>query len=436
MFMEMKMDSKQFEKIVGYRREFHKYAETGWHEIRTSARIAEILTGMGYENILVGEDAVDINAIVKAVRLTEEEKNLEMQRAVKQGANKEIVKKTHGYPGVVAEFDTGKKGPTIAFRADIDALPYQEPYEEGFRPFDEGYISVNNNTVHACGHDGHTAIILGLAEEIIRNKEKLNGKIKLIFQPAEETFSGAESIVSKGHLDHVDYFIGLHLALSGENKPLSSNTIACGCDDFLTDCQLDVCYEGVSAHPCGASQEGKNALLAACTAALNLHSIAPHEQGLFRVNVGEIHAGVCANTIAPNAFIRVEYRGENNQIAKYGRNRVMTIIESAASMYDLKYNVIDFGEVPTAKSDREVMDFVKKSAEKIDWFKKIYYIGNVGGTDDATVMMKAVQDKGGKATYLGLGTDVTEPVHNAKFDFDEDVLRAGVELCMNIIFLI
>lgn len=427
------MDNEQITRNINYRREFHKYPEIGWKEIRTSARIGEILDGMGYEEIYMGPDAVDINAIIEPVRLTEEERNREITRALKQGADEDFVKKTGGYPGVVAVFDSGIEGPTIAFRADIDALPYEEPHKEGYRPFDEGYISVNKGAVHACGHDGHIAIVLGLAEEIMKNRDTIKGKIKLVFQPAEETFSGAESIVSKGHLDDVDYFIGIHLALSAENKPLLSNTIACGNDDFLSDCQLDVYYEGVSAHPAGAAQEGKNALLAACTAALNLHSIAPHEEGLFRINVGEIHAGVAANTIAPNALVRVEYRGENNEIAAYGRKRVMTIIDSTAAMYDLDYNIIDYGEVPTAKSDREIMDLVKESADKVDWFKKIYYTGNVGGTDDATVMMKRVQDNGGKATYVGLGTDITSPVHNANFDFDEEVIEASIKLFINLI---
>lgn len=116
--------------------------------------------------------------------------------------------------------------------------------------------------------------------------------------------------MDKGHLDDVMNFIAVHIALSAENKPLPSHTIACGCRDFLSDRQLDVYLEGKAAHPCGASQEGKNALLAACSAALNIHSIAPHEEGLCRVNVGEIHAGVCANTIAPNAMMRIEYRGQ------------------------------------------------------------------------------------------------------------------------------
>lgn len=296
-------------KLSEYRREFHKYPENGWHEFRTSARVAEILTGMGYE-VAMGPDVIEPASVGEPERLTQEQVKAEMERAVAQGANPDFVARTNGWPGVMAVLDTGRPGPVSAMRFEIDCLPYDEPQKAGYRPFDEGYLSCNPQSVHACGHDGHTAIGLGIAGELQKRKEHLCGKIKLFFQPAEETFYGAQSIVDKGHLDDVMNFIAVHIALSAENKPLPSHTVACGCRDFLSDRQLDVYLEGRAAHPCGASQEGRNALLAACSAALNIHSIAPHEAGLCRVNVGEIHAGVCANTIAPNAMMRIEYRGQ------------------------------------------------------------------------------------------------------------------------------
>jgi len=271
---------------------------------------------------------------------------------------------------------------------------------------------------------------LGIAERLTVEKDKMVGKIKLIFQPAEETFYGAQSIVDKGHLDDVDNFIAMHIALSAENKPLPSNTIACGCKDFLSDRQLDVYFEGKAAHPCGASQEGKNALLAACSAALNIHSIAPHELGLCRVNVGEIHAGVCANTIAPNALMRLEYRGQTPEISDYAGKRVFAILDGAATAYDLSYKYVDYGEVPAGASDDEMMAVVQRAAEKVPWFKKVYFEGNVGGTDDAAVMITKVQQHGGKGTYVGIGTDTTSPVHNARFDFDENCLLPAVDMCI------
>lgn len=417
-------------KFTEYRREFHKYPENGWREIRTSARIAEILTDMGY-TCLMGPDVVNVDSVIRLVRPDEEEMAEVMKRAVEQGADLAFVEKTRGIPGVIAELDTGKEGPVTAFRFDIDCLPYDEPKKEGYRPYDEDYASCNPESVHACGHDAHTAMGLGIAEGILKKKAAYRGKIRLIFQPAEETFCGAISIVDKGHLDDVDNFLAMHVALSAENKPLPSHTVACGCKDFLSDRQLDITFHGRAAHPCGASQEGKNALLAACSAALNLHAIAPHEQGLTRVNVGELHAGIAPNTIAPNAFMVVEYRGETPDICAYLEERVFDILDGSAKAYGMEYTYEDYGEVPAGKSDDAMMDVVRRAAVKVPWFEKIYFEGNVGGTDDAAVMMTRVQKNGGKGAYIGIGTNTTQPVHNAEFDIDEDCIDAAIDLCLN-----
>ena len=418
-------------KFIAYRREFHHYPELGWRELRTSARIAEILEEMGY-TCLMGTDVLH-EPTIAFERLSDEEKEEEKKRALQQGARPEYVERTEGYPGVIAELDTGKEGPVTAFRFDIDCLPYQEPFKPGFRPFEEGYISCNEGRVHACGHDAHTAIGIGLAEAMLQKKESLRGKLRFIFQPAEERYNGAQAIVDKGHLDDVINFISIHMALTAEGRPLPSHTICCGCRDFLSDCQLDVTFNGRAAHPCGASQEGKNALLAACTAALNIHTIAPHEAGLCRFNVGILKAGVVVNTIAPNAFMSIEYRGQTQEISRYARKRVFDVLEGAARSYDLDYTVDDLGEIPAAQSDEAMMEVVQRAAEKVPWFTKIYFDGSIGGTDDASVMMNKVQENGGTATYAGIGTDTTQPVHNAEFDLDEDAIPAAIDMLVHAV---
>ena len=416
-------------QLTAYRREFHHYPENGWREFRTSARVAELLTEMGY-TVAMGPDVIEPSSVGEPERLTPEQVQAEMDRAVRQGANERFVAMTQGWPGVMAVLDTGREGPVSAMRFEMDCLPYDEPEKPGYRPYDEGYLSCNPKSAHACGHDGHTAIGLGIAQALMERRDQLRGKIKLFFQPAEETFYGAQSIVDKGHLDDVMNFIAVHIALSAENKPLPSHTIACGCRDFLSDRQLDVYLEGRAAHPCGASQEGKNALLAACSAALNIHSIAPHEAGLCRVNVGEIHAGVCANTIAPNAMMRIEYRGQFPEISAYAGTRIFDILDGTAKAYDLTYHYVDYGEVPAGASDYAMMEIIQRAANKVPWFEKVYFEGNVGGTDDAAVMITKVQQNGGIGTYVGIGADATNTVHDPEFDFDEDCLQAAVDLCV------
>jgi len=416
--------------FIQYRREFHKYPENGWREIRTSARIAEILTDMGYR-VLMGPDVVNWDTVIDLVKPSAEELEMLKKRAVEQGAKPEFVEMTCGIPGVIAEFDTGAEGPVTAFRFDIDCLPYDEPQKAGYRPYDEGFCSVNPESVHACGHDVHTAVGLGIAYKLLDKKEQLKGKVRLIFQPAEETFSGALSIVDKGHLDDANYFISLHVAIAAEGTPIKSHVIACGCKDFMSDRQLDVTFHGVPAHPCGSSQDGKNALLAACTAAINLHAIAPHGEGMHRINVGKIEAGVAPNTIAPNALMVVEYRGVTRNITEYLGRRVMDVIEGAARMYDLEFTIDDYGEVPAGKSDDAMMEVIQRAAKKVPWIEKVHFEGNVEGTDDAAAMLTRVQQNGGIGTYIGIGTNTTNPVHNAEFDLDEECIPAAIDLCIS-----
>ncbi len=415
------------QQYIEYRREFHKMAEPSWQEVRTSARIAEILMRFGVDQVLTGEEVVNPESIKPPVDISEKTRKAGMERAISEGAIKSIVEHAEGYPGVIGVIKCQKPGPTFAFRFDIDALPYGEERASGFRPVDEGFASVHH-CVHACGHDAHTAIGLGLAKEIMEHKEDYCGTIKLIFQPAEETIYGAISIVDKGHLDDVDVFMAIHVAISAENEPLPSRSLAGGCKDFMSNRELEVTFHGRAAHPCGAAQEGKNALLAACTAVMNLHSIPPHEKGLTRVNVGKIHGGVCSNTITPECTIDLEYRGTEKVISDYLEKRVFEILDGAAKMHDLTYSVVDHGEVPAGASDDALMEMVAEEGSKIPWFEKIYVEGNLGGTDDAAAMMNRVQEHGGLATYIGIGTDTTEPLHNPKFDIDEGLIDTQIPL--------
>ena len=412
------------------RREFHKYPEAGWQEIRTSARIIEILESIGVPEILVGREILDLDLLATGpgIDLSEETRAANMKRAVSEGAGEEYVRRTEGYPGVIGIIDTGKPGPVYAFRFDIDCLEYDEFDGEGYRPSDEGYRSIHPGRVHACGHDGHTSIGLSLASLIMEDLDSYKGRIKLIFQPAEENYLGAASIAARGHLDDVDQMMVVHLALSAENQPLKSHSICCGVRDFMACRQLDVTYHGVAAHPCGAAQEGKNALLACCSAALNLHAIAMHEKGLGRVNVGVIRGGEVTNTICPECTICLEYRGQYREISEYMGRRVFDILDGTARQYDMDYTYIDYGEIPAGICSDEMMEWVQEEAAEIPWFEDIYFEGNVGGSDDAAVMINYVQDRGGVGTYIGIGTDTTGPVHNPKFDFDEECLPATVEL--------
>lgn len=430
--MEVTLYSKELQsKLIEYRRDFHKYAEVKWTEFRTSSKVAEKLLELGIE-VKMGLDIVE-----KGFQFSypsDENIEKEIQRAIDQGANKDIIKQMDRITGVVGIIDTKKEGPTIAFRFDMDAMPIIESDEEKHFPKEKGFRSINEGYCHACGHDGHTAIGLGVAEILMSIKDTLKGKIKLIFQPAEEGGGGARGIVKRGVLDHVDYFFAGHIGLTKlDGLGLKSRGIICGVKDFLDNRRYNITYTGKAAHPCGDPHAGKNALLAAGTAALNIHAIAPHSEGMMRVNVGILRAGVSRNTIAPNAYLEIEIRGENDTVANYGQDKMLSIVKGVAATYEIECDIEHVGSTPSAESDDEAIELVLNCAKEIGWFKEFEPIGSVGGTDDASDMIRSVQKNGGRGTYIGLGADFAGGFHHHAFDFDESVMLPSVELFVKLV---
>ena len=149
-----------------------------------------------------------------------------------------------GLTGVVGTYDTGRPGPTVAFRVDLDALPVHESTESTHLPAREHFTSTRPGRMHACGHDGHAAIGLGLARVLPALLKNGRGKIKLIFQPAEEGCRGAKSMVAAGVLSDVDYYFATHLGIS----LTETGAVACGTDHILATTKLDATFHGVAAH--------------------------------------------------------------------------------------------------------------------------------------------------------------------------------------------
>ena len=268
-------------RMVAVRRDFHKYAETGWHEMRTSSIIAKRLSELGYE-VLVGDRVCkrDARMGVPSEQILSES----YERAKKQGADPDFIEAVEGgMTGVIGILRCGE-GPTVAMRFDIDALGVIESKDADHIPEREGFTSVNDGSMHACGHDGHAASGLGVAEVLMQIKDKLHGTVKLIFQPGEEGLRGAKSIVANGHLDDVDYVLGSHT--TGEDD--EGSDITPGSYGSLASYKYDVTYRGVSAHAGGSQQLGKNALLAAAAAVTNLYAIPRHSKGASRINRGRI----------------------------------------------------------------------------------------------------------------------------------------------------
>ncbi len=416
------MDKLELEKLcatmVERRRDFHRYPETGWTEFRTTAKIAEIMNSLGYELKMAGEFIIPDSVMGREIDVKRE-----MERARSQGASSEWLEITGGYTGLSAELDTGRPGPVVALRFDIDCVDTDESKDENHLPVKEGFLSVNPGRMHACGHDGHMSIGLAVAEYVATHKNLFRGKIRFLFQPAEEGVRGGYAMTQAGLLDDVDYFIALHLGLG-----VPTGTIYSGTHGFLCTTKIDAKFTGKGAHAGAEPNEGKNALLAAASAALNLHAIAPHRDGPTRINVGVLNAGEGRNVVPPTALMKIETRGATEKLLHYVYDRTISVLRGAAAMYGCTVEISKQGEANTADSDRELIDIICAAARETTGVSEVFDDHLMSGSDDACWMMKRVQDHGGKATYIGLGATISAGHHNSNFDFDEACLPIGCEM--------
>ena len=404
------------------RRDFHKYAETGWFEMRTSSIIARKLSELGYE-VLVG-DAVckkdERMGVPSEAKLKES-----YLRAQEQGADTEFLKATEGgMTGVIGILRCGA-GPTVAMRFDIDALGVFESKDEEHIPAKEGFASVNEGSMHACGHDGHAASGLGVAAVLMKIKEHLHGTIKLIFQPGEEGLRGAKSIVANGHLDDVDYLLGSHVTGYDAEK----NDVTPGSYGSLASCKYDVVFRGLAAHAGGSPQDGKNALLAAATAVTNLYAIPRHAAGATRINVGRLIAGSGRNVICDEAFMELEVRGETTEINDYVDKYAMRILKAASEMHDCTMEVKLMGAAQSIVADEEFSRHVASVCkEKLGLKVSDKLLLKLGGSEDFSYMSNCVLGHGGKASFIRVRTEKAGVSHGRTFDFGEGYMTKVVKV--------
>ncbi|MFN2362818.1 MAG: M20 family metallopeptidase, partial [Halarsenatibacteraceae bacterium] len=264
-------------EMIGWRREIHMNPELGFEEEETAELISRVLTEL------------------------------------------EIPHQT-GIAGTGVVGLIGDSGPVIGIRADMDALPIQE---QG----DKEYISKNDGKMHACGHDGHVATLLGLAKAAVELGDELEGRIKLIFQPAEEGPGGAKPMLEAGVLSEpeVDYMLALHIWNDNEVGTIGTKTggFFASSDEF----DLDILTE--SAH--GASpHEGNDAIVVASELVQALQSVVsrnidPTDSAV--ITVGKIEGGYRRNVIADKVRLEATIRALNTEVRELLEKRIKDIIE-------------------------------------------------------------------------------------------------------------
>ncbi len=408
--------------MVACRRDLHKHAEAAWTEFRTASIVAGKLQQLGFE-VQVGDHVVDGPSMMGVP--SEAELLRHAERAVGQGADKTWVDRMQGgKTGVVGVMRFGRPGPTVALRVDMDANDLVETDDSKHRPAREGFASVNRAAMHACGHDGHTAMGLGVAEILAGCRDKLAGTLKLIFQPAEEGVRGAKAMTARGVVDDADYIIGAHLGVNLRK----TGQVACRTEGFLATTKFDAVFTGVPAHAGAAPETGRNAILAAATAILNLHAIPRHSEGASRVNVGVVQGGTGRNVVPAHALIKVETRGETTRINEYVYAEAVRIVEAAAAMQGVKVAMQLMGGAAGCLNDAALVERIEAVAKRQKLFSEFLPAGNIGGSEDCTYFMERVQQRGGQAAFVMIGTELMAGHHDCFFDFNEEALVPGAAL--------
>jgi aminobenzoyl-glutamate utilization protein A len=410
-----------YPEAVEWRRSLHRCPQPSWLEFYATAFVAEKLSGWGYD-VKQGRDVV---AEDKLLLLPGPEKlKEEYDRALKAGANEKFLAPARGgFTGVVAILKGDLPGPTVGFRFDLDSNEVTEAQDTNHHPARQGFGSQNPGYAHMCGHDIHTATGLLLAKYFADNRKTLQGTIKLIFQPNEENLSGAAAMIETGVLDGLNYIIGGHIGLALKETGLISFNI----HSFLALSRFEVTFTGRPTHAAASPEQGKNAMLGACNAITNLYAIARHSQGATRINVGYLQAGSAWNVIPDKAYFRMETRGVTNELNEYMVEKARDVIDGAAKMYGLSVEMKPAAVAVVAESSPELIALAERVAKTLPSVKQVVPSAPFNASEDITLMMERVQQKGGKALVALFGTPTHGGHHNSTFDADETVIRNAAE---------
>ncbi len=380
--MNIKDEVKELkDEVVRLRRDFHMHPELAFEEERTSQIV---------ENYL-------------------KELNLEV--------------KTHiAKTGVVGLLRGKDEGPTILLRADMDALPIEELNDIPYR-------SVNKGVMHACGHDGHTAMLLVAAKVLSHHREEIKGNVKFVFQPSEEKDpGGAIKMIEEGVMEnpHVDKAFGLHL---GNMIPVGIIGIKEGVLTAEAD-RFKIKIIGKGGH--GAyPHTSVDPVIVASHTVLALQQIVSRETDPVQpivLTVGKIHSGDAFNVIPETAELLGTVRTLDKNIARSVPEKMERIAKYIAEAYRGKAKLeYHFGYPPLVNSKEETQ-YVIEIAKQVVGEKRVVTVPvSMGGEDMAYFLEKA------KGAFYWLGSmnkekGLDKPHHSAYFDFDEDALPIGVEM--------
>lgn len=324
-----------------------------------------------------------------------------------------------GKAGIVATLGNGE--PVFLLRADMDALPmYEETNCE--------YVS-NNGATHSCGHDAHTAMLLGAAKILKKYESELNGTVKFMFQPAEELLQGAKDMIENGVLESpkVSAAMGQHIMSGEKDNRIGHIYIARGDASTSADAYT-IKITGKQSHG-STPEKGVDAVIIACHIAIGLQTVLAREissKDDCVLLVGKIEGGATVNTTGGNAEIQVSIRTTKNEVREFVNKRVKEISEGIAATYRAKAELIHTMQAPSVFNDLNMVDEFKDYISEVTGAEKVHIVEAMKGTEDFAYVSKEVP-----SLFVMLGAGSTDEGymynnHNPKFNIDETVLATGV----------
>lgn len=367
--------------LIAIRRDLHMHPELGFEEVRTSRMVAERLSALGYE--------------------------------VVTGVGKS------GVVGLLQGAQSGER--TVLLRFDMDALPIQEENEVPYR-------SQTPGVMHACGHDAHVAVGIGVATLLARHRDVFAGTVKLMFQPAEEGRGGADAMIADGLLEtpKVDVALALHVS---STHPTGTAVVRSGALLAAGDL-FEIEVRGRGGH--GARpHETVDAVLVASQIVVALQSIVargvdPDETAV--VTVGSIQAGEAGNVIADSALMRGTMRSFSPDVHAFLRRRVQEVAEGVAAALGAKAEfrvLIGFDATVCAEGPTAV---VYDAAARVLGADRINTTYRTTGSEDFSAVLKRIP---GNFFFLGARDDargLNYPHHHPRFDIDDGCLPQGVAI--------
>lgn len=413
---------------IAFRRDLHRHPELGFAEFRTASLIASRLKELGYE-IRLGSTVM--TASERSGLPSADDVEQARREALADGGDAVLIRSMEdGLTGIVADLWRGE-GPVIALRFDIDGLPVQESGAMPHLPARAGFASRRGGVMHACGHDGHAAIGVALAELAALPDAEWRGTLRLVFQPAEEGGRGAWPMVHAGVVDDADWFFALHIGCD-----LPSGTVATRASDMMFSAKWDVAFHGKSAHAAGNPELGRNALLAAAQAAIALHALPRHGVHATHVNVGTLHAGSARNAVPDRADLQIELRANAAAALEGMEARARKILDGCAISQDCTVAVAPQGRTIGEESTRAAAGAVADAARAVSPKLEVIESWPMGGGDDAAFFMNRVKERGGQAGYFIVGSDLAAGHHHPDFDFAEADIGIAAAVLLNLLRIV